>query len=165
MRMTWLPSLRTTVALSLLLVLLVAAAPADQVLIVGPKGKQTLSSADLASLPQTEVTISDHGKTAKFSGVELHVLLERVGMAAGEHLRGKEVARSVVIEASDGYRAVFSLAELSPEFTDRKVILASRRDGKTLSPEAGPFQIAVEGEKKMARCVRQVTVIRIDEAH
>jgi len=133
--MTSYRSLRKTIVTSLLAVILLAAATADEVLIVGPKGKQKLSAAELASLPQAEVTISDHGKTAKFSGVELHVLLERVGMAAGEHLRGKEVARSVVIEGSDGYRAVFSLAELSPEFTDRKVILALRRDGKTLSAE------------------------------
>jgi len=138
--------------MSLFLIILLAAASADQVLIVGQRGQLKLSTVELASLPQAEVTISDHGKTAKFSGVELHILLERVGMAAGERLRGKEVAKSVVIEASDGYRAVFSLAELSPEFTDRKVILASRRDGKALSAEAGPFQIAVEGEKKMAMC-------------
>ena len=160
MRLILFRSLRTPIAMSLLLMSL-AAASADEVLIEGPKGKQRLFATDLASLPQVEVTISDHGKPAVFSGVELHVLLERVGMATGEQLRGKEVAKSVVVEGSDGYLAVFSLAELSPEFTDRKVILAVRRDGKPLSPEAGPFQIAVEGEKKMARCVRHVAVIRI----
>jgi len=137
---------------------------ATVVLISGPKGEQTISAADLAALPRAEAALSDHGKPASFEGVVLFSLLERVGAPAGESLRGKELTKYVVVEASDGYRALFSLAELSPAFSDRKVLLATRRDGKPLSADEGPFQIAVEGEKRMGRCVRQVTAIRIFDA-
>jgi len=127
------------------------------VLIAGPKGEVKLSEADLAAMPQVKITIDDHGKPATFEGVALFPLLERA-------YSGKELTKYVMIDAADGYRALYSLAELSPAFTARKVILATRRDGKPLSAEAGPFQIAAEGEKKMARCVRQVTAVHVVEA-
>ena len=34
------------------------------------------------------------------------------------------VKMTVIVEATDGYRAVFSLAELDPELTDRIILLA-----------------------------------------
>lgn len=135
-----------------------------EVIVSGPKGEHKVTSAKLAAWPRSEVSLSDHGKPAKFAGVPLHLLLDEAGAPEGEHLRGKELTKYVLVEARDGYRAVFSLAELNPAFTDRKVILADQRDGKPLSAEEGPFRIAVEGEKRMARCVRQVTSIRIIDA-
>jgi len=139
------------------------AAPAE-VTLIGPKGEQKISATELAALPQSTVTIDDHGKVARFKGVELQALLARVGAPAGEHLRGKELLKYVVVDARDGYSALFSLAELSAAFTDRKVILALERDGAPLTQEQGPFRVAVDGEKKMGRCVRQVTAIRVVDA-
>ena len=37
------------------------------------------------------------------------------------------------------------------------MILADTRDGKPLPADAGPFQVIVEGDKRMGRAVRQVT--------
>lgn len=147
--------------------IVISSAAADhksEIVVSGPKGEQHISSATLASLPRTEVGISDHGTPAKFEGVELQAILDLVGAPAGEHLRGKELTKYVLVEARDGYRAVFSLAELSSAFADRRVILADHRDGKPLADEEGPFRIVVENEKRMGRCVRQVTSIRIAEA-
>lgn len=127
------------------------------VLFAGPKAEVNVSEADLAALPQVQITIDDHGKPATFDGVALSTLLQRV-------TEGKEITKYVVVDAADGYRAVFSLAELSPAFTSRRVILATKRDGKPLSEKNGPFQLAAEGEKKMARCVRQVTAIHVVDA-
>lgn len=76
-------------------------------------------------MPSVEATVSDHGKPATFQGVELYGLLESVGAPAGEQLRGKELARYVVVDARDGYRVVFSIAELSPSFSEQKVLLAA----------------------------------------
>ena len=61
------------------------------------------------------------------------------------------VKMTVLVEASDGYRAAFSLAELDPEMTDRVVLLADTKDGQPLSPREGPFRIIVPGEKRPAR--------------
>jgi molybdopterin-dependent oxidoreductase-like protein protein len=127
----------------------------------GPTGERRLSTAQIAALPRAKVTISDHGVKATFEGTEMANLLALVGVPAGEHLRGKELAKVVLIEAADGYRAVFALPELDRAFADRVILLADTRDGKALSEKEGPFRIVVEGEKRQARCVRQVTRIRI----
>ena len=148
--------------LALIIVLassLLAAEP--EIVVSGPKGERRFTRTSLTALPRAEVSISDHGTPAKFEGVELHTVLELVGAPVGEHLRGNELANYVLIEARDGYRAVFSIAELSPAFSERKVILADHRDGKLLSEAEGPFRVAVENEKRMGRCVRQVSVIRM----
>ena len=70
----------------------------------------------------------------------------------------------VVVEGADGYRALFALPELDPGFSDRKVILADVRGGKPLSAHEGPLRVAVEGEKRQARCVRQVVKISVVSA-
>ena len=74
------------------------------------------------------------------------------------------MALYLVVEAADGYRAVFALSELDPAFTDRVVLLADRRDGQPLSMRDGPLQVVVPGEKKHARWVRQVIRLRVGRA-
>jgi hypothetical protein len=69
-----------------------------------------------------------------------------------------------LVEARDGYQVVFALAELDKDFTDRRIILADKVDGKSLSPADGPFRIIVQDEKKPARCIKQVTGIKIQFA-
>ena len=71
------------------------------------------------------------------------------------------VKMTVLVEASDGYRAAFSLAELDPEMTDRVVLLADTKDGQPLSPREGPFRIIVPGEKRPARWVRKVRALTV----
>ena len=53
------------------------------------------------------------------------------------------------------------MAELDPAFTDRVILLADRADGQPLDNKAGPFRIVVPGEKRMARWVRQVIVLKV----
>ncbi len=36
----------------------------------------------------------------------------------------------LLVEAADGYRAVFAWPEVDPAFTDRKIYLATKQDGK-----------------------------------
>jgi hypothetical protein len=59
------------------------------------------------------------------------------------------------------YRVVFALAELDPGYTDRVILLADRADGQPLDSKTGPFRIVVPGEKRMARWVRQVIVLKV----
>jgi hypothetical protein len=70
----------------------------------------------------------------------------------------------VIVEAADGYQAVFALSEFDPDFTDRVIILADRRDGKPLPPPEGPFRLVVAGEKRHARWVRGVTTLDVEQA-
>jgi Oxidoreductase molybdopterin binding domain len=118
----------------------------------------TFSAEDFAKLPRQTVEAKAHdGDVSQYDGVSLIDILSKAGIPTGNELRGKELTRYVIVEASDGYRVLFALPELEPAFTDRVILLADRRDGRRLSDREGPLQIIVPGEKKHARWVRQVT--------
>ena len=120
---------------------------------------------DLQQYPQTEVTRKDRdGKDHTYSGVILSTILQKAGVTLGKDLRGENLTKYVLVEASDGYQIVFALAELDKDFTDRTIILASLVDGKPLLPADGPFRIIVQDEKKPARCIKQVTGIKVQFA-
>jgi DMSO/TMAO reductase YedYZ molybdopterin-dependent catalytic subunit len=124
-----------------------------------------LTAEEFAKLPRQTVHAKDHdGKEADYEGVALVDLLKAAGVKLGPDLRGKALASYLVVEASDGYRAVFALPELDPGFSDRVILLADRRDKKPLDDRHGPVQIVVPGEKKHARWVRQVVALKIGHA-
>ena len=124
-----------------------------------------LTAAELAQLPRQSVTAKAHdGKESRYEGVAIFEILKKAGVPTGKELRGKALALYLVVEASDGYRAVFALPEFDPEFTDRVILLADRRDGQPLSSREGPLQIIVPGEKRHARWVRQVITLRVGRA-
>ena len=106
----------------------------------------------------------DNGARAVYEGVPVGELLGRADVSLGRQLRGPRLKVYVVVEAADGYGAVFALPEFEPDFTDRVILLADRRDGHPLSASEGPFRIVVPGEKRHARWVREVTVLDIRQA-
>src|ERR1700744_5612231 len=117
---------------------------------------------DLAQYPQTDVTRKDRdGKDHTYSGVILSAILQKAGVTLGKDLRGENLTKYVLVEASDGYQVTFALAELDKDFTDRTIILASQVDGAPLAAGDGPFRIIVQDEKKPARCIKMVTAIKI----
>ena len=122
----------------------------------------TLSVADLAAMPRTDVTAKDkQGAAHTYSGVALTEIFKQAGVTTGRQLRGENLAKYVVVTCADGYQVVFSLAELDSSFTDRVVILADQMEGKPLAAGVGPFRIIVPGEKKPARNCFQVTAIAV----
>lgn len=125
-------------------------------------GKKTvLSKADLEALPHTSVTTDGSGIAARFEGVTIKAVLERAGVSLGESMRGKRLASCLLVEAADGYRVVFALAEIDPAFTDRQIVLAFQKNGKPLDEKEGPYRIVAPEEKRMARWIRQVTAMKI----
>src|SRR5580765_1186677 len=127
--------------------------------------RMNVMAPELKQLPRVSITAKDHdGKESKYSGVELREVLKMAGVVFGKDLRGEALAKYLLVEAADGYKAVFALPELDTEFTDRLVVLADLKDGKPLSADDGPFQIIVPNEKKHARWVRQVTWLRVINA-
>jgi hypothetical protein len=115
-------------------------------------GKQlVLSRSDLEALPHVKVTASEHSSgPVNFEGVTLKSVLEKVGVAFGESMKGKRLTNCLLVEAADGYRAVIALAELDPAFTDKLTLLAFLRDGKPLGEKEGPYRIVIPDEKRMA---------------
>ena len=124
-----------------------------------------LSGDDLAKLPRRSLRAKDHsGKEADFEGVPLIEVLKLAGVKFGEGLRGKNLELYLVVEASDGYRAVYALPELDPAYTDKIIILADKRDGKAMDDGEGPLRIVVPDEKRQARWVRQVIGLVVKRA-
>lgn len=122
----------------------------------------TIDDATFKTFTQTDVTRKDRdGKDHVYSGVILSDLLQKAGATMGQQLRGENLTKYILVEASDGYQVVFALAELDASFTDRKIILANKIDGQPLAAADGPYRIIVQDEKKPARCIKQVTAIKV----
>ncbi|MGH7552778.1 MAG: molybdopterin-dependent oxidoreductase [Longimicrobiales bacterium] len=140
-----------------------AVARPGAVVVYGEVEQQLVVSAnDLAGMTQASIPGEPHGGTpGTYTGPALGEILSRAGVRMGADLRGAALARYVVVEAADGYRAVFALAELDPLFRSAVPILAHRKDGQPLDGDAGPFQVIVPGEQRHARWVRQVVCLRL----
>lgn len=129
----------------------------------------TLDVGAIAKLPHVDVRASDHGVTGTWSGVPLSTILAAAGVPLGEALHGKNLALYVRISAADGYRVVYALAELDPQFRNEPVILADHRDGEVLDAKEGPLRIVAPTDQRPARWIRQVTRIDVlrapDDTH
>ena len=121
-----------------------------------------LSVKELAALKSSEVKAKDRdGKGHTFKGVMLCTILDSAGVTLGKDLRGENLAKYVVVKASDGYEVVFSLPEIDPEFSDKIILLAHEVDGKPFVAREGPFRLVVPQDKKHARWIRQLTSIQV----
>lgn len=116
--------------------------------------------ATLAALPHKSATVYDeHTKACRtYSGVPLIDLLTRLGVPDKPH--GKDLRLYLVAEGSDGYEAVYSVAEVNPDVHDATVIVADSLDGKPIAG-TGPLQIVATGEKRPARWVYYLVAIRV----
>jgi DMSO/TMAO reductase YedYZ molybdopterin-dependent catalytic subunit len=127
-----------------------------------PKPPLELTLADIAAMPRTSLPGKTHdGKDHTFEGVALAELLHRAGLPQGENVRGPMLARYILVSAHDGCRAIFSLPELVPAFTDNRALLADKMDGQPLSDRDGPLRLVLPSEKREARWVRMVERIEI----
>lgn len=98
----------------------------------------------------------------QYEGVAIVDILQKAGLKFGEALRGKALATYVLVEAADGYQAVFALPEFDPPTKDRLILLADQQ-GAAFPATSGPLKIIAPGDKTHARWVRQVkslTVVR-----
>jgi DMSO/TMAO reductase YedYZ molybdopterin-dependent catalytic subunit len=124
-----------------------------------------LTVADLKKMPRKTLTVlNPHDKkTETYEGVLLEELLRKAGAPHGEELRGPAMATYVIAEAEDGYRVVFSLAELDSGILDSDVLVADTLDGAPMTAKLGPFRLVAPHEKRPARWVRMlksITVVR-----
>ena len=142
--------------------LIVVPASAQSFQIITTEGRSTtVTAAQLATAHRTTITAHGYDSPATFEGVLLWELLSSAGVALGDKLHGPRMTEVVIIEAADGYKVAFALAELDSAFTSSKAILADKRDGKPLSTKEGPFRIVVPSDQRPARWVRQVTALRV----
>jgi DMSO/TMAO reductase YedYZ molybdopterin-dependent catalytic subunit len=121
----------------------------------------TLAPAVLERLPRASVVVRGHeGTDRHLTGIPLRAVLEAAGLDTAE-VHGPDLARSLVIEARDGYRVAFGLADLDSLITGRALLLAYGADGASLDERQGPWQLIVPGDLHARRSVRQVVAIRV----
>jgi precorrin-4/cobalt-precorrin-4 C11-methyltransferase len=142
----------------------------SQLIVRAPCGTTKALSADrFAELPRSavEAPIPHTDRNARYEGVLLEHLLREVGVQAEARSDGSlELPRRlrsayVLVEAADGYQAVFSLSELLSELGGHTVLVADREDGKPLPAQAGPYrlvEISGGGYERWVRQVRRVLV-------
>jgi hypothetical protein len=127
---------------------------------------QAFSPADLKTMPHITVTIHNSHTNADetYSGVRLADLLGKVGAPLGKELHGEALGNYVVARGSDGYEAVFALAEIDPSFHPGEILVADTMDGKPLDAHSGPLKLVVTEDKRPARSVRNLTTIELKSA-
>lgn len=123
-----------------------------------------LDAATLARLPRERLQASAHGKPLDCEGVALPALLRLAGALPAERLPGAQLARYVLVDARDGYRVLYSLAELDPGTGNAKVLLVDRCNGTPLPDNDGPLRLLAPGDVRPARWVRQVKSITVVDA-
>src|SRR6202030_2880640 len=83
-----------------------------------------ISAADLKRMPRKTVRVTNahNQKTEVYEGVALADLLARAGVPQGDQIKGPWLAAYVSVGAADGYRVIFSLAEVDAGFLDSELI-------------------------------------------
>jgi hypothetical protein len=124
---------------------------------------QEWTAAKLAGLPHETVQYADAERhtVLTYSGVPLMALLVEAGVP--QRPKGNDFRLYVIAEGRDGFRAVYSLGEVSPDVHDGSVLLADSLDGRPLAND-GPIELVCSGEKRASRWVRGVVSIRVMKA-
>jgi DMSO/TMAO reductase YedYZ molybdopterin-dependent catalytic subunit len=124
----------------------------------------SLSLQDLQQLPRTTVKVTNEhqgNKEEVYEGVLLSTLLKQAGLPQGAQLRGPAMAKYILAEGLDGYRAVFALAELDSSFQDSEIIVADKLDGSPLGEKVGPLRLVAPHDKRPGRWVRMLRSIKV----
>lgn len=138
-------------------------APTDEIRIDGAvETPVTITRSEMEAMAAVSAEAVAHDEaTHAYEGVTLRSLLDRAGVPGGSELHGRHLSAYVVVEARDGYRVTFALAELDGGYWDTPPILALRRDGERLDDHAGPFQVIAPDTPKHGRWARQVGCLRV----
>jgi DMSO/TMAO reductase YedYZ molybdopterin-dependent catalytic subunit len=122
----------------------------------------TLSLADIKKLPRTKVEVkTEDGTVNVYEGVLAGELMRLAGATVGGQMRGNAVASYVLATASDGYQALFALAELDPAFTSTDILVADTIDGKPLLERQGPLRLVAPKDLRAARSVRMLQRLEV----
>jgi hypothetical protein len=120
-----------------------------------------LTEGDLCRLPPQTVIAIDYGMPTTFEGVLLKDVIAKPDLPFADKSHSTAASYSLVAEGKDGYRAVFSWAELSSTDMGEALYLVTKRDGRPLSAIDGPFLLVVPGRND--RWVRQLTALEIQQ--
>jgi hypothetical protein len=122
-------------------------------------------SAEIQALPRTAIVVKgEGGRSRKFAGVALYDLLASAGMELGGDQRPAALTTYLWVEGSDGYRVLFSGAEVHRYIGAGEVLLADSEDGQAISNSQGPYRLVVASDKVHARWMKQVRALYVIQA-
>ena len=132
---------------------------------IGNQPPKVFGSVELGGLPRTTVAVKGmDGRSRKYAGVALYDLLASAGMELGGEQRPAALTTFLWVEGSDGYRVLFSGAEVHRYIGGGEVLLADSQDGQPISKAEGPYRLVVTGDKVRARWLRQVRALYVVQA-
>jgi len=121
-----------------------------------------LSLDDLRHMPRKTLALKNphDDKEETYEGVPLAELLKRAGVPRGGKMRAAASAY-IVAEAMDGFRAVLSVAEADPDFTDSEILVADTLDGAAMGANDGPLRLVLPHDHKASRWVRMLHSLNV----
>ncbi len=144
-----------------------ARAPADAAAVIvdyyRAEKPLVLLPADLAKLPRQKVQAEVGKNHVIYEGVPLAEIIRLAGAKWGGKCSSL-LDCYLLVEADDGFRAVFALPEIDPGLRHQMVILADRCNGQPLSKADGPYQIIEEDARQHGRWVKRAKKLSIRPA-
>jgi hypothetical protein len=137
---------------------------ANSVLLIVTAQKQvTCSASELKSLPHITLNVKNVHTDAQetYSGVRVADLLAKLGASLEKEMQGKAMANYVLAVGSDGYKVIFLIAEIDPDFHPGEIIVADEMNGKPLDSNSGPFKLVATEDKRPARWVRNLVSLEL----
>jgi DMSO/TMAO reductase YedYZ molybdopterin-dependent catalytic subunit len=129
----------------------------------------TLSLATLQRQPPVTQAVTFHSgttpQTHSYTGASTWGLLSGAGIQLDASSKSDGLNRYLLATGADGYRAVFSLGELNPDFGNRPSIVAyaetTTGTRSALDASSGPLRITAPGHVKGGRYVSQLTTLEV----
>lgn len=146
-----------------------APAPAPAVQLGGAVDRPAaLTEADLAArtpITQTVNFSSGSGpQTHTYTGAGLWPLLSDAGIQLDGAIKNDVLSRYLLATGADGYKVVFALGELSPDFGNKPSVVAYAENmsgtSAPLGTADGPFRVTAPGDVKGGRYVSNL--VRLD---
>ncbi|KRC35980.1 hypothetical protein [Acidovorax sp. Root219] len=133
------------------------AAQSQAVQVLGAvKNTLRLDEAALRALPAVTQVVGER----RYTGVDLWALLSAVAGIEADSASGANVqGMYLVATGADGYQALVSLAEMSPELGNQRVLIAYRLDDQPMA--RGMARLVVAGDGKAGRSVSALEAIEV----
>ena len=104
------------------------------------------------------------GQSRKYSGVALYDLLASAGMDIGGEQRPAALTTYLWVEGKDGYRVLFSGAEIHRYIGAGEILLVDSEEGQAAPRPEATYRLVVAADKVRARWIRQVRALYVIQA-
>jgi DMSO/TMAO reductase YedYZ molybdopterin-dependent catalytic subunit len=121
------------------------------------------SAANLASLPQTSVTVSSSGTSHVYTGPLLINVLNNAVLKLNPAIKNDQLTKSVISIGSDGYTSILTAGEIDPKFGNVQVLVATSEDGAPLPSTTGFARIVVPGDVAAGRYVSSLADVQVGQ--